>query len=80
MKTVISIILSLFVFLYISGIQISFTPFSIRLPYWYRGIDLLLIVLGFVFLNVGEYARGYQNGFKIGTGYYNKNVVENFKK
>lgn len=50
--------------LFIGHISISVKPFSISLPYWHRSIGLVLIVVGFLFFNVGEYTKGYADGLK----------------
>lgn len=52
--------------LFIGHISISVKPFSISLPYWHRSIGLVLIVVGFLFFNVGEYTKGYADGLKKG--------------
>lgn len=66
MKTIIIIIVAVLAFMYISGLQISLKPFSIQLPYWYKGLGLFLIVIGFIMFNVGEYTKGYYNGIEKG--------------
>lgn len=66
MKTIIIVIVAVLAFMYISGLQISFKPFGIQLPYWHRGLGLLLIVIGLILFNVGEYAAGYSKGLEKG--------------
>lgn len=53
-------------FLYISELSVSFKPFSISLPYWYRGLGIFLVVVGFLVFNVGEHAKGYSEGLTEG--------------
>lgn len=66
MKAIIIVIVAVLAFMYISGLQISLKPFSIQLPYWYKGLGLFLIVIGFIMFNVGEYTKGYYNGIEKG--------------
>ena len=53
--------------LFIGHISISVKPFSISLPYWHRSIGLVLIVVGFLLFNIGEYTKGYADGLKKGS-------------
>lgn len=62
MKTIIAILVVVSLFLYISELTISFKPFSIQLPYWYRALGLLLVVVGILVYSIGEQVKGYSDG------------------
>lgn len=69
--------------LFVGHISISIKPFSISLPYWHRSIGLVLIVVGFLFFNVGEYTKGYADGLKKGcdmTTSTFKQMLDDIKK
>lgn len=73
----------IFCSLFIGHISISIRPFSISLPYWHRSIGLVLIVVGFIIFNVGEYAKGYSDGLKKGcemTTSEFKQMLDDIKK
>lgn len=69
--------------LFLGHISISIRPFSLSLPYWHRSIGLVLIVVGFIIFNFGEYAKGYNDGLKKGcemTTSEFKQMLEYMKK
>lgn len=61
MKTAITIILGISLFLYVSGLTITTNPFRISLPTWYRAVALILIVSGLILYSIGEYVKGYKD-------------------
>lgn len=56
------------VFLFTANTQITFKPFSISLPYWYKPVGLLLVVIGIFVFGIGENMSGMmqKNSRKIG--------------
>lgn len=76
MKIFIYIAVFIIWFLLIGQIQITFKPFSVSLPYWYRSVGMLLIGVGLLVYNIGELAKGYKEGFREGVKY----VVEKVEK
>lgn len=76
MKIFIYIAVFIILFLLIGQIQITFKPFSVSLPYWYRSVGILLIGVGLLVYNIGELAKGYKEGFREGVKY----VVEKVEK
>lgn len=76
MKTLITIIIVIGLFLYISELSVSFRPFSVSLPYWYRGLGIFLVVVGFLVYNVGERAKGYADGLNSGYELTVKTIKE----
>lgn len=76
MKIFIYIAVFIISFLLIGQIQITFKPFSVSLPYWYRSVGMLLIVVGLLVYNIGELAKGYNEGFREGVKY----IVEKVEK
>lgn len=76
MKIIFYIAIFIVTFLIIGQIQITFKPFTISLPYWYRSLGLLLIVVGLFVYNIGEQMKGYKDGFRQGMKY----VIEKIEK
>lgn len=67
MKTVELVLLTIaaVVFLLLAGnAQISLKPFSFNLPSWNKVLGVIMMVVGFMIYNTGEYVRGYFDGFK----------------
>lgn len=69
MKTILlSSIILLAIFCIVGEIKITFNPFSISMPCWYRSVGWFLIWFGAILLVVGEqnnaYKRGYEQGYK----------------
>lgn len=50
----------------IGHLEISFSPFSVRLPMWHRVIAVLLFVAATVFWSIGERRDAYSKGLKRG--------------
>ena len=66
MKTLFYIIIFVIVFLFTANTQITFKPFSISLPYWYKPAGLLLVVIGIFVFGIGENMSEYKRGYKDG--------------
>jgi hypothetical protein len=66
--------------LYVGHLSITIKPFSVSLPYWYRSLGLLLLILSLVIYNVGEHVKGYQKGLKDGSDIAIKTLLEKCDK
>lgn len=66
MKTILFISISIIALLWVGDLTITFKPFSISLPGWYKPIGIILFCLSVAVYNVGEYAKGYKHGFDDG--------------
>jgi len=73
-------IIFLFVFCVIGRLEITFNPFSISLPYWYRAVGWSLVWLGAIILVVGERNDAYKDGFKKGLDRGSEITIEAIKK
>lgn len=67
MKLAITTLLFVVFLLFVGHFQITFKPFSISMPYWYRAVGVLLFSLAMVLYNYGEYYKGYKEGVKDGA-------------
>lgn len=67
MKTILFISICIIALLWVGDLTITFKPFSISLPSWYKALGIVLFVLSMVLYNVGEYAKGYKHGFDDGV-------------
>lgn len=76
MKTILFMAITLIALLYIGELTITFKPFSISLPGWYKPVGILLFWLSMVVYATGEHARGYKQGFDDGV----KKCIEIFEK
>ena len=54
-------------FAIISNVEITFKPFSISFPYWYRFLGVSLIAIGLMVYCMGEVRNAYRNGYLSGT-------------
>ena len=54
-------------FFIIGGLEITFKPFSISIPYWYRSVGWFLITIGVTTLILGERKDAYERGIKRGS-------------
>lgn len=80
MKMIILISIILFAILCIVGkLEITFNPFSISMPYWYRAIGWFLIWFGAMLLVVGERNNAYKDGFEQGSKITIKIIKEKTK-
>lgn len=76
MKTILFISICIIALLWVGDLTITFKPFSISLPGWYKPIGIILFCLSVAVYNIGEYTRGYKQGFDDGI----KNVLKYLKK
>ena len=65
MKTILFTIICVISLLWVGDLTITFKPFSISLPGWYKPV-----------YTIGEYTKGYKHGFDDGI----KECVEILKK
>ena len=66
MKTILLTIICIIALLLVGDLTITFKPFSISLPGWYKPVGIILFVLAMAVYNIGEYAKGYKHGFDDG--------------
>ena len=61
MKTDLIFFIAIFIIavLFIGHFRLTFSPFSISLPYWHRALGVVLIVAGCLVYNIGEHMSGY---------------------
>ena len=76
MKTILFTIIFIIALLWVGDLTITFKPFSISLPGWYKPVGIILFVLAMAVYNIGEYAKGYKHGFDDGI----KNVLKYLKR
>ena len=76
MKTILFTIIFIIAILWVGELTITFNPFSISLPGWHKALGILLFFLSMTVYNIGEYTRGYKQGFDDGV----KECVEILKK
>ena len=76
MKTILFTIIFIIAILWVGDLTITFKPFSISLPSWYKALGILLFFLSMTVYNIGEYTRGYKQGFDDGI----KECIEILKK
>ena len=67
MKTIIFTIICIISLLWVGDLTITFKPFSISLPGWYKPVGILLFCLSVAVYTIGEYAKGYKQGFDNGV-------------
>lgn len=68
MKTDLIFFIAIFIIavLFIGHFRLTFSPFSISLPYWHRALGVVLIVAGCLVYNIGEHMSGYKKGLDNG--------------
>ena len=76
MKTILFTAIFITCLLWVGDLTITFFPFSISLPSWYKALGILLFFLSMTVYNIGEYTRGYKQGFDDGI----KECIEILKK
>ena len=76
MKTIIFTIICVIALLWVGDLTITFKPFSISLPGWYKPVGILLFFLSMAVYTIGEYTKGYKQGFDDGI----KNVLKYLKR
>lgn len=67
MRTTIYIILSIVILLWLGGFTVTFKPFTVSLPDWHKPLAFLLLWLAMLAYTVGEYTKGYAEGFSNGV-------------
>lgn len=81
MKPILLTIMILLAFFFIiGGLEITFKPFSISMPYWYRSVGWFLITIGVTTLIIGERNNAYKDGFKNGLDKGSEIIIEAIKK
>ena len=76
MKTILFTAILIIGLLWVGDLTITFKPFSVSLPSWYKALGILLFFLSMTVYNIGEYTKGYKQGFDDGV----KECVEILKK
>lgn len=76
MKTILFTIIFIIALLWVGDLTITFKPFSISLPGWYKPVGILLFFLSMTIYTIGEYTKGYKHGFDDGI----KNVLKYLKR
>ena len=76
MKTILFTIICVISLLWVGDLTITFKPFSISLPGWYKPVGILLFFLSMAVYTIGEYTKGYKHGFDDGI----KNVLKYLKR
>ena len=76
MKTILFTIICVISLLWVGDLTITFKPFSISFPGWYKPVGILLFFLSMAVYTIGEYAKGYKQGFDDGI----KNVLKYLKR
>lgn len=51
---------------FIGHLEISLSPFSVRLPLWHRVVCMVLLVITYIVWNFGERSDAYSKGLKEG--------------
>ena len=67
MKILLYVFIVIILFAIISNVEITFKPFSISFPYWYRFVGVLLIAIGLMVYCMGEVRNAYKNGYLSGS-------------
>lgn len=62
METIIFAIIFIVALLWAGDLTITFKPFPISLPGWYKPAGIILPVPAMAVYNIGEYAKGYRHG------------------
>lgn len=66
MKTILVTAIFIIGLLWIGEFTITFKPFSISLPGWYKAVGILLFWLSMAVYAIGENTKGYKQGFDDG--------------
>ena len=66
MKTTLFILCAIIALLYIGGFSMSFSPFKISIPFWYKSVAIVLLVAAVALYTIGQYTEGYEKGLKRG--------------
>ena len=76
MKTIILAIICIIALLWVGDLTITFKPFSISLPGWHKALGIILFVFAMAVYTIGEYTKGYKQGFDDGI----KNVLKYLRR
>lgn len=76
MKTILFISICIIALLWVGDLTITFKPFSISLPGWYKAVGILLFWLSMAVYTIGEHTKDYKQGFDDGV----KKCIEILKK
>lgn len=60
----------------IGHFRLTFSPFTVSLPYWHRAVGIVLIVIGCLVYNIGENVSGYKKGLDKGIEIVLKQLKE----
>lgn len=66
--------------LFIGHFRLTFSPFSISLPYWHRAVGVVLIVAGCLVYSIGENIAGYKKGLDNGIEIVLKQLKERHER
>ena len=82
MKTDLIFFIAIFIIavLFIGHFRLTFSPFSISLPYWHRALGVVLIVAGCLVYNIGENVAGYKKGLDNGMEIIKKRYCQWLQK
>ena len=82
MKTDLIFFIAIFVIavLFIGHFRLTFSPFSISLPYWHRALGVVLIVVGCLIYNIGEHMSGYKKGLDGGMEIVLKQLKKRYER
>jgi hypothetical protein len=82
MKTDLIFFIAIFVIavLFIGHFRLTFSPFSISLPYWHRALGVVLIVVGCLIYNIGEHMSGYKKGLDNGMEIVLKQLKKRYER
>lgn len=67
MKTILFTIIFIIAILWVGDLTITFKPFSISMPGWYKVVGILLFWLAMAVYTIGERTKGYKQGFEDGV-------------
>lgn len=76
---IITLVLFLCCAVFIGHLEISFNPFSIRLPMWHRVVAVLLFSAAIAFWSIGERRYAYSKGLKRGMEITFEQIKEKLK-
>ena len=82
MKTDLIFFIAIFIIavLFIGHSRLTFSPFSISLPYWHRALGVVLIVAGCLVYNIGENVAGYKKGLDNGMEIVLKQLKKRYER
>ena len=66
--------------LFIGHFRLTFSPFSVSLPYWHRALGVVLIVAGCLVYNIEENVAGYKKGLDNGMEIVLKQLKKRYER